>query len=94
MRRSRQRRKDGGALVTIDLDAASIARLTALGWLPVDRHRDCGAISAAFVAFVRHGLGVGEWLARPPRALAAPEHQATLGEVLAAAIARRRSAAS
>jgi hypothetical protein len=91
MRQSRQRRKDGGVLVTIDLDAASIARLIAFGWLPEDRQRDRGAVSAAFAAFVRHALGIGEGLARP---FAAPEHQATLGELLAAALARRRSAAS
>lgn len=63
MRQSRQCRTDGGALVTIDLDAASIARLIALGWLPKDRQRDRGAVPAAFAAFVRQGLGVGERLA-------------------------------
>ena len=94
MRRSRQRRKDGGALVTIDLDAASIARLIALGWLPENRQRDRGAVSVAFAAFAQHALGIGERLADQPGPHAAPEHQAPLGEVLAAAIARRRSAAS
>src|ERR1700692_1032270 len=94
MRRSRQCLKDGGVLVTIDLDAASIARLIALRWLPEDRKRDRAAVSAALAAFTMHVLGSGEGLARPPRPLAAPEHQAELGELLAAAIARRRPAAS
>jgi hypothetical protein len=94
MRQSRQRQKGGGVLVTIDLDATSIARLIALGWLPEDRKRDRAAVSAAFAAFVRHGLGVGERPADPPRPLAAPEYQPTLSELLSAALARRRSAAS
>jgi hypothetical protein len=94
MRRSRQRRKNGGVLVTIDLEAASVARLIALRWLPDDRQRDRAAVSAAFVAFTEHVLGGGDGLAHPPRPLAAPEHQATLGELLAAAIARRGSASS
>jgi len=94
MRQSRQRRKDGGVLVTIDLDAASVARLIALGWLREGRQRDRTAVSAAFAAFASHVLGGGEGLARPPSVLAAPEHQATLGDILGAAIARRRSAAS
>jgi hypothetical protein len=94
MRQSRRRRKDGGVLVTIDLDAASIARLIALGLLPEDRQRDRAAVSTAFAAFVRHALRIGESLADPPRPLAAPERQADLGEVLGAAIARWRSAAS
>jgi hypothetical protein len=93
-RASRQRRKDGGVLVTIDLDAASIARLIALRWLPADRQRDRAAVSAAFAAFTRQGLGVGGRLADPPPPLAAPEYQPTLGELLSAALARRRSAAS
>jgi hypothetical protein len=36
MRATRQRQKNGGVLVTIDLDVASIARLTALRWLEVE----------------------------------------------------------
>ena len=92
MRQSRQRRKGGGVLVTIDLDAASITRLIALWWLPEERQRDRAAVSAAFAAFTEHVLGGGDGLARPPRPLAAPEHQATLGELLAAAIARRGNA--
>lgn len=94
MRQSRQRRKDGRILVTIDLNAASIARLIALRLLPEDRKRDRAAVSAAFAAFASHVLGGGDGLARPPSVLAAPEHQATLGDILGAAIARRRSAAS
>jgi hypothetical protein len=78
MRQSRQRRKDGGVLVTIDLDAASLVRLIARGWLPEDRQRDCAAVSPALAAFVRHALGVGERLADAPHPLAAPEHRATL----------------
>ena len=93
MRQSRQRRKDGGVLVTIDLDAASVVRLIALGWLREGWQRDRPAVSAAFAAFASHVLG-GQGLARPPSVLAAPEHQATLGDILGAAIARRRSAAS
>ncbi len=92
MRQSRQRRKDGGALVTIDLDAGSIARLIARRWLAEDRQRDRRAVSAAFATFARHALGIGEIPADPPRQLAAPEHQATFGELLSAALARRRNA--
>jgi hypothetical protein len=81
-------------LVTIDLDAASIARLTALGWLAADRLRDRDAVSTAFAAFTRDALGIDEGRTDPPRPLAPPKHQATLGELLSAALARRRSAAS
>jgi len=94
MRQSRQRRKDGGVLVTIDLDAASVARLIALGWLREGWQRDRAAVSAAFAAFTGHVLRSGERLVNPSCPLAAPERQETLGDILAAAIARRRSAAS
>ena len=40
MRQSRQRRKDGGGLAKIDLNAASIARLIALRRLLENRRRD------------------------------------------------------
>jgi hypothetical protein len=94
MRQSRQRRKDGRILVTIDLNAASISRLIALRWLPEDRQRDRAAVSVALAAFTGHVLRSGERLVNPLCPLAAPERQETLGELLAAAIARRRSAAS
>jgi hypothetical protein len=50
-------------------------------------------VSAASAAFMRKGLGVGEGLPDPPRPLAAPEHQPTFAEMLAAALARRASIA-
>jgi hypothetical protein len=80
-RASRQRRKAGGALATIDLDAASIARLIALGWLAAGQQRDRDAVSGALAAFVRHEL-----MGDDP---GPPLYQPTFGEKLAAALAMR-----
>jgi hypothetical protein len=67
-RASRQRRKDGRVLVSIDLEAAFIAHLVALGWLAEDHQRDRAAVAAAVRAFIRRGWGISErlgWFFRP-----------------------------
>jgi hypothetical protein len=66
-RASYQRRKDGGALVIIDLDAASVARPVELGWLVEARQRDRVVVSVAFAAFTRHALHGDGGLPRTPR---------------------------
>jgi hypothetical protein len=71
-RASRQRRKDGGVLVSIDLEAAFVGRLVTLGWLAEGQQADRAAVGAAVLAFARRGWGISEKIASLYRPLPPP----------------------
>ena len=71
-RASRQRRKDGGVLVSLDLSAAFVARLVTLGWLAEEQQADRAAVGAAVLAFTRRGWGISEKMASLYRPLSTP----------------------
>jgi hypothetical protein len=56
MRRSRERRRRGEAIITLEVGPAMIAGLVALGWLPESNKVDKGAIARALTELAERAL--------------------------------------
>ena len=82
MHATRGRRRRGALLVTVELQRPHMERLISLGLLAPDQRAERMAVAKALVAL----------LDRPTVEAAPPPSNRILGEILAAAIARRRAA--
>jgi hypothetical protein len=56
MRRSRERRRRGKAIVTLEVMQGVIADLIALGWLPETDHGDKSAVACAVIDLVERAI--------------------------------------
>ena len=56
MRRSRERRRRGEALVNLEVGPDMISGLVALGWLPEDERDDKGAVAHALTQLAERAL--------------------------------------
>ena len=56
MRRSRERRRQGGVIVYLEIGQVSIADLVALGWLAVPDHGDKDALTRALIALIERAI--------------------------------------
>jgi hypothetical protein len=56
MRRSRERRRRGGAAVSLQLGASEICEMVALGWLPAPDRGDKGALAQALFGLIERAI--------------------------------------
>jgi hypothetical protein len=58
-RKSRERRKRGGALIEFEVVGTALERLIELGWLPANDRGDKGAITTALIELADRALAAG-----------------------------------
>ena len=56
MRRSRERRRQGDVIVSLEVGANMTADLVDLGWLPASDHGDKNAVTRALIELVERGI--------------------------------------
>jgi hypothetical protein len=56
MRRARERRRQGGSIVSLEVGSGAIANLIALGWLSEPEHGNRGAITYALVEMIKWAI--------------------------------------
>ena len=58
-RRSRERRRRGGVLISFEVVGAALDQLIELGWLPAHSRNDKSAITSALIELADRALAVG-----------------------------------